>query len=191
MARTGGSSPPPGACWFCERGAGGGNSLALPFWSQTSDDVRVLVLPRCDRCFEFHHRQQYPSGLIVVAGAAVPLVVVSQLPLPEQWRTLISVSTLLAGFAAGLVVAANRDDWQARAQGTRPLFAYVQHPPYHALAADQANWRQYLRPGVGSGIGRGTVADFERYFTGISDDPAAVAALRRGCAEAGVPWGER
>lgn len=164
--------------------------MALPFWSNVSDEVRVLVLPRCDECFAFHHRQELPFGLIVVACAFLPMLLLAPWPIPQGVRGVLMVVAMLCGFAAGYVYAAGRDARQARAHGTRPLPAYVQHPPYHALAADTAAWRQARTVGAGDGssVRRETVADYRRYLTGIANDPIALAALERGCVEAGVPF---
>lgn len=185
----GGSDTPSGTCWFCGRGEGRGNSVALPFWSNLSDEVRVLVLPRCDACCEFHHRQQFPSGLFIVAGAMLTMLPVSLLPIPEgALRTVAMVLAMLVGFGGGIYYAANREARDARARGTRPLHDYVQHPPYRALAADTATWRQARTTGIGDGSStrRETVTDHRLYYTRIADDPALIAALERGCAEAGV-----
>lgn len=180
----------PGTCWYCRRRPGANNSVALPFWSQQDDCVQVLVLPRCDDCFAFHHAQQYPFGLFVVGGAMAGAIPASLLPLPEPWRGVVIIGALLAGFVGGYVFGANRDARQAKRHGTRPLADYVQHPPYHALAADTAHWRQNYRPGIGDGSGarQETVNDLARYFTGIADEPAVIEALKQGCAAAGVPW---
>jgi hypothetical protein len=179
-----------GACWFCGRGEGREHSVALPFWSNVSDDVQVLVLPRCDRCHAFHDRQKYPSGLIVVAFAAVPMLLLAPWPIPESLRGVLMVVAMASGFVGGIVFTANREARQAHAHGTRPLPDYVQHPPYLTLAADTRTWRQTRTPGIGDGSGsrRETVADYRRYFTGIANDPVALAALERGCIAAGVSF---
>ena len=186
------SLPTSAACWFCGRGEGRENSVALPFWKQDSDEVRVLVLPRCDRCHAFHHRQQFPSGLFIVAFAAVPMLLVKLLPIPDGVRGVLIVIAMLAGVAGGIVFAANREARQARADGTRPLHDYVQHPPYHALAADTQTWRQARTTGIGDGesssVRRETVGDYRIWFTRLSNEPNALAALERGCIEAGVPF---
>lgn len=183
-----------GNCWYCGRGEGGQHSVALPFWSNVSDEVRVLVLPRCDACYAFHDRQKFPSGLFIVAGAMLTMLPASLLPIPEGWmRTVAMVVAMLSGLGGGIYYAANREEREARARGTRPLPDYVQHPPYLALAADTKQWRQARTPGVGDGSAsrRETVADHRRYLTGIANDPIALAALHRGCIEAGVPFETR
>ena len=182
-----------GVCWFCGRGKGREHSVALPFWSNVSDEVRVLVLPRCDRCYAFHDRQKYPSGLIIVACAAVPMLLLAPWPIPEGARGVLMTVAMIGGFVGGIVFTANREARQAHAHGTRPLPDYVQHPPYLALAADTRTWRQARTAGIGDGSSsrRETVADYRRYLTGIANDPLALAALERGCIEAGVPVDQR
>ena len=180
-------SSPSGACWFCGRNKGRANSLAYPFWSNASDEVRVVVLPRCGRCGDFHDRQQWPFGLIAVACAALPLIAVAQLPLPEDWRTLVSVGTLVGGFALGMVVAAQVQERQARNNGIVRLGDHIRHSGFRVFAENPKDWRNRRGPNTQPG-GRNTVTDFARYFDGFTRDPAAMAALERGCAEAGVPF---
>ena len=178
-----------GICWFCRSRVGGMQSVALPFWSNVDDEVRVLVLPRCASCAEFHQRQRIPSGLIMVGAAMLAGVLASLLPLSEGWRTPVNVAAILSGFLAGLVFTANREARQAKARGTRPLPDYVQHPPYHRLASDTARWRQARGPGIsdGSGTRQESVQDYKRYFLGVLKDATAFAALQRGCRDAGIP----
>ena len=103
------------------------------------------------------------------------------------------VVAMVSGFVGGIVFTANREARQAHARGTRPLPDYVQHPPFLALAADTQNWRQARTTGVGDGSStrRETVTDYRRYLTGIANDPIALAALERGCIDAGVPFDPR
>jgi hypothetical protein len=180
----------PGICWYCRARPGGEHSVALPFWSKQEDAVQVLVLPRCGACADFHLRRQFPSGMLIVAGAAAGALPASLLPLEEPLRGIVIVAALIVGFALGFVLAAHRDEWRARRRGTRPVSDYVQHPPYRALATDTEHWRQSYAVGSGAGPNPGhrTVAELAAYFTGIADEPIVIAALARGCADAGLAW---
>ncbi len=182
--------PFPGACWFCRIRPGGMQSLALPFWSNHSDEVKVLVLPRCAECFDFHHRQQLPTGLIMLGSAMLAGVLVSLLPLGEAWRTPVMAVAIVSGFVGGIVIAADREGRLARARGTRALVDYVQHPPYLALARETKQWRQARGPGIasdgGSKVPRETITEYRSYFLHVLKDAAGFEALQHGCREAGI-----
>lgn len=179
---------PAGTCWYCGRAPGGAHSTAFPFASERDGAIRVLVLPRCDRCHAFHARQQWPAGLIVVACAAAPAILLSFLPIAESVRGPIVVGALLAGAGAGIFVVADRDARAAARAGTRPSSDFVTDPGYRAMAGDPAAWRAYprvtARPEGSAPPKRDTVLDYRRAFAG---DPPALEALRAGCREAGVP----
>lgn len=181
---------PAGSCWFCGSRPGGMQSLALPFWSNHSDEVKVLVLPRCADCFEFHHRQQLPTGLIMLGSAMLAGVLVSLLPLGENWRTPVMAVAIVSGFVGGIVIAADREGRQARARGTRASADHVQHPPYLELAGDTKQWRQARGPGIasdsGSQVRRETITEYRTYFLHVLQDAAGFKALQRGCREAGI-----
>ena len=189
MTQAQSPAPQAGTCWFCNRERGTSNSLVLPFWSQqASDVVHVLVLPRCDACFELHHRQMMPSGLIIVGCAILTALPFSLLPLPESIRGVVMFLATLGGFATGIYFTANREAREAKARGSRPMFDYVQHPPYNELAANHAAWRQNRSPGIGDGSStrRETVDDYRIWFGRLTREPEAMAALIRGCIEAGL-----
>lgn len=190
MDESGSRHHATGLCWYCGRTRGGAASLALGFWSQVDDEVRVLVLPRCDACAELHERQRLPGGLIMVAGAATGAIPASLLPLAEPWRGVAIIGALITGFVVAYLCVADREAKHARRQGSRPLADYVRHPPYHALASDTARWRQdHRRTGIGEGSHRrDTVYEMARHFTSIAKRPEVITALARGCSEAGVPW---
>lgn len=176
-----------GVCWYCGQNRGTNNSMTLPFWSNHNEEVRVLVLPRCDACFEFHHRQQFPSGMIIIGSAAAVAVPVSLLPLPESIRGVCMVLAILCGFAGGIFITANREDLLAKARGTRPSFDFMDHPPYRAMAADTDGWRQARNIGIGDGSStrRETIDDYRRY---LANDPVGLAALEAGVRAAGLDW---
>jgi hypothetical protein len=101
------------------------------------------------------------------------------------------MSTLLAGFAIGLFLAAHVPEAQVRKHGIRLLSDHDRHPVYCVFGQDPANWRNRRGPQVRPRGGRNTVIDFAGYFDGVTRDPAAMAALERGCADAGVPFDDQ
>jgi len=179
----------PGTCWFCGQGRGGGDSVAYPFHAQGSDEVRVVVVPRCDACTQVHRAQMLPSGILIAAAAMVPPALITLLaPVSDGIRTALCAVGMVVGVVAGIFVVSGRERRAAARRGTRPAYDALEHEGYKALAADTAGWRQQAGPGMNPDsttvtFRRETVEDYRRQF---GNDAKALAALERGCREAGV-----
>ena len=180
--------PPAGTCWFCGRRPGATESLTFPFWSNRSDEIRILVVPRCGACESVHRGQQLASLAILGACAFVPALLVRLAPVSEGVQTALTVVAFIAGGIAGVVLVAWRERQRAAALGTKPAHGVMEHPEYEALNADSEGWRQRSGPGMSTGDGinrrRETVAECRRFF---ANDAKALAALEQGCRDAGVP----
>ena len=187
---TQGSRATAGTCWFCGKVGGGGESVAYPFDAQGGDDVRVVVVPRCDACARVHRAQTTPSGVIMVVSAMVPPTLITLLaPVSEGIRTTLNVVGMIAGVVAGIVLVSQRERRTAARHGTRPSYDSREHEGYKAIAADTTAWRP--RPGPGMNMNRNssisfrleTVGDYRLHFR---NDAKALAALEAGCREAGI-----
>jgi len=180
--------PAAGRCWFCSSGLGSVRSLAFPFWSNTADAMRVVVVPRCEACARYHRRREIQSTTTIVLCAAVPLVVASALPLSGMVGTLVTAAALLGGFAAGIAIVVRRTRSHPSRHGRRLAIAALDHPEYLALSADTGGWRQQRGPATTkisrANLRRETVAHYRQVF---SADATALAALEQGCRDAGVP----
>lgn len=177
-----------GTCWFCGRGPAGRESVVYPFDAREGDEVRVVVVPRCDACAQVHRAQRLPSGVVVGAGAVLPPLLITLLaPVSEGVRTALSAVGMVAGLAGGIVLVSGRERRAAAKHGTRPSYDSLEHEGCRAVAADAA-WRPRRTQGMdtdGSTVTfrRETVDDYRHVFR---NDPKALEALEQGCREAGV-----
>ncbi|HQZ16209.1 MAG TPA: hypothetical protein PLD86_04950 [Vicinamibacteria bacterium] len=186
---TEGSRTTAGTCWFCGKGRGCGESVAYPFDAQSGDDVRVVVVSRCDACARVHRTQMLPSGVILVAAVMVPPLLITLLaPVSDGIRTALNAVGMVAGLGAGIVLVSQRERRTAARHHTRPSYDSREHEGYKTLAADTALWRP--RPGPGMNPSSSTVTfrletadDYRQHFR---DDAKALAALEAGCREAGI-----
>jgi hypothetical protein len=178
-----------GTCWFCGKGRGGGESVAYPFDAQAGDEVRVVVIPRCDACAAVHRAQKTPSAVIIVAAALVPPTLITLLaPVSGGVRTALNAAGMIAGVVVGIVLVSRRERRTAARTGTRPSYDSREHEGYRALATDTTAWRPRSEPGVnptGSTptFRLETVGDYRQHFR---NDARALAALELGSREAGL-----
>ena len=183
------STATTGTCWFCGKGRGGGESIAYPFDAQAGDEVRVVLVPRCDACTQVHRAQYLPSGVILMAAAIVPPALITLLaPVSGGTRTALNAVGMIAGVIAGIFIVSGRERRAAAKQGTRPSYDAREHEGYKEVAADTAGWRQRsvgnLNPDSTSTSARAeTVDDYRNHFR---NDAKALAALEQGCREAGI-----
>ena len=180
---------PAATCWFCDRAPGTAASVALPFLSRHDvDEVRVIVLPRCDACQAVHTRKQTHPYVIVV-GCVFPLLIASLfLPVSEDVLPFVGVAAMLTGFVVGMVIVARRELRVARQHGIKPASAMVQHPLYITWGQDTGNWR--LQTGPRNPMKHRTHVRWESvsaHQQAFANDPKALAALEQGCREANVP----
>lgn len=172
-------------CWFCGHRPSGPQAMAFPFFSQVDDEIRFVVVPRCDECLAFHTREQMPSNYFVIGGVVIALGVASVLPIPAGFRVPVNVVALIGGFVGGIAFTARRERWAAARRGTRPMHDYAEHETYRTFFADQARWRSHRDPiavkNDSSVFRRDTVADYRLMY---ADQPRAIAALDRACADA-------
>jgi len=180
---------PAATCWFCGRAPGSAASVALPFLSLPDhQDIRVVVLPRCDACRAVHVRKQ-THPYVIVLGCVFPLMLGAMfLPVSEDVLPWAGAAAMLTGFVLGLVVVAQRDIRVAKRHGIKPESDMVGHPLYQQWGRDTANWR--LQTGPREARKHRTHAR----WTSVSDhrvafanDATAMAALEQGCREANVP----
>lgn len=189
---SGSSEQVHGHCWFCGRRRGDINSLALPFWSNQDDTVRVLVIPRCTPCFQWHQKNRSSSGLVVVGIAAATMVVVkllfvTVLPVGAGWQTPGMIAALILGAGAGVLVVSRSESRAAEAAATRPGSAYLQHPEYIALTQDSQSWRaQYSTAATGGALRHETVGDRRVEFAANSRLAPAAVALAQAVRESGI-----
>lgn len=171
-------------CWFCGRGPSGPQAMAFPFFSQVDDEIRFVVVPRCEGCLAFHTRQQMPSNYIVLGSVVIVLFAASLLPVPPAARVPVNVAALIGGVAGGIVFTARREKWAAARRGTRPMHDYAEHETYRTFFADQARWRTHRDPtahkDASTAFRLETVADYRLKY---ADEPRTIAALDRACAE--------
>lgn len=176
-------------CWFCGRAPSGPQAMAFPFFSQVDDEIRFVVVPRCDECCSFHTRQQMPSNYFVIGGVVIALAVASVLPIPPGLKLPVNVVALIGGFAGGIVFTSRREQWAAARRGTRPMHDYAEHETYRTFFADQARWRAHRDPTAhkdASTVFRlDTVADYRLKY---ADEPRTIAALDRACADGEASW---
>ena len=178
-----------GACWFCGKGRSGGESVVYPFDARSGDEVRVVVVPRCDACAQIYRTQTTPSAIVLVAAAVTPPTLITLLaPVSGGARTALNAVGMVAGLVAGIALVSQRERRAAVSKGTRPAHDSREHEGFKALQADTAGWRP--RPGDGMNPDsstvssrRETVDDFRHAFR---NDAKALAALEQGCREAGV-----
>jgi hypothetical protein len=185
-----GSTATAGACWFCGKGRAGDESVVYPFDAQNGDEVRVVVVPRCDACAAVHRKQMLPSAVIIVAAAIVPPTLIMLLaPVSGGIRTALNAVGMVAGLVVGIVLVAQRERRTAAKHGTRPSYDSREHEGYKALGVDTAAWR----PRSGAGMNPDsssvsfrleTVGDYRLHFR---NHAKALAALEQGCREAGIP----
>src|ERR1044071_9294692 len=123
------STAAAGACWFCGKGRGAGDSVAYPFYAQRGDDVRVVVVPRCDACTQVHRTQMLPSGLMIGAAAVVPAALIKLAPIsiPDGVRTALCAVGMVAGVVAGIVMVSGRERRGAPHPGEPRAPARPQH----------------------------------------------------------------
>jgi hypothetical protein len=180
---------PAATCWFCDRAPGTAASIALPFLSLPDhQDVRVVVLPRCDACRAVHTRKQTHPYVIVV-GCVFPLMLAAMfLPVSDDVLPWVGAAAMLTGLVVGLVIVAVREQRVAKRHGIKPESAMVGHPLYQQWGRDTGNWR--LQTGPRNPMKHRTHAR----WTSVSDhrvafanDPQALAALEEGCRVANVP----
>ncbi len=186
---TQGSTSTAGTCWFCGKGRAGGESMPCPFDAQTGDEVRVVVVPRCNACAQVHRAQMLPSAVILIGAAIVPPTLITLLaPVSDGIRTAFNAAGMVAGLIAGVVLVSQRERRMADRAGTRPSYDAREHEGYKALAADTAHWRPRPGPGMNPnsssvGFRLETVGDYRQHFR---NDANALAALEAGCREAGI-----
>jgi hypothetical protein len=187
MARD--SAATTGTCWFCGQGRGGGESVAYPFDALDGGAVRVVVVPRCDACAGVHRAQGLPSAVVLIASAVtLPALVTLLAPVSGGVRTALNAAGMVAGLVVGIVLVSGRERRAAAKHGTRPSYDSREHEAFKALAADTATWR--LRSGPGMNQDSSTVSfrletvdDYRRHFR---NDAPPLAALERGCRDAGI-----
>jgi hypothetical protein len=178
-----------GTCWFCGKGRAGGESIAYPFDAQDGSEVRVVVVPRCDGCTQVHRKQWLPSTVIILASAMVlPTLITLLAPVSGGIRTALNVVGMVAGVVVGIVLVSQRERRTAARNGTRPSYDSRDHVGYKAIAVDTAGWRPRsvgnLSADTKSTSARAETVDDYRYH--FRNDAKALAALERGCAEAGI-----
>ena len=181
-----------GRCWFCGQHRGDVNSLAMPFWSNHDDSVRVLIIPRCAHCFQRHKHDKFRSGIIVVGAGAgamllLKLLFITIMPISEGWQTAGMVVALILGLVAGVVFVSSRASRAADAVGSRPSSAYLQHPEYVALTQDTKTWRNtYSAAATGGAYRRETVGDRRLEFASGGPLANAAAALEHAVRTSGI-----
>ncbi len=182
----------PGRCWFCGQHQGDLNSLAFPFWSNLDESVRVLIIPRCAHCFQRHEHDKFRSGMVVVGAGAgamllLKLLFATILPVSEGWQTAGMISALIMGLIAGIVFVSRRESRSAAAVGSRPSWAYREHPEYLALTQDSTSWRgTYSAATTGGAYRRETVSDRRLEFASGSRMANAAEALEQAVRASGI-----
>lgn len=181
-----------GTCWFCQRRQGDLNSLAMPFWSNQDESVRVLIIPRCTPCYQHHERGKMPSGLMLIgfiAGCMLLLkgLFLTVLPVPESWQSPSLVLAMIVGLILGLLLVSWRESKLAAAAGTKPSSATREHPEYQALLQDRTHWRdRYSAAATSGAFRRDTVTDRRLEFQANTLLAPAAAALEAAVQASGI-----